>query len=57
MVDKLGVDESMDEQVMEKAASEGCPKCGAKVVREGQLLVCPNCGTEPFERKNVQTKP
>jgi nucleoid DNA-binding protein/predicted RNA-binding Zn-ribbon protein involved in translation (DUF1610 family) len=50
-MDKLGVDETVDEQVMEKAAHEGCPNCGAKVVWEGQVLICPNCGTEPFERK------
>jgi uncharacterized OB-fold protein len=51
MIEKLGVDETVDEQVMEKAAHEGCPNCGAKVVREGQVLICPNCGTEPFERR------
>lgn len=49
-MDKLGVDESVDDTAMEKAANEGCPRCGAKVVREGQVLICPNCGTEPFEK-------
>lgn len=54
-MDKLGVNESTDDHVMEKAATEGCPQCGAKVVREGQVLICPNCGTEPFEKnKHVQ---
>lgn len=46
-VEKYGVDESGSEQ--EKKASQGCPKCGAKVEKHGNVLACPNCGTEPFE--------
>jgi len=48
-MDKFGVDESIDQKKMGKQASEGCPKCGATPKRLGQLLMCPNCGSEPFE--------
>lgn len=48
---KLGVDESVDQTLLEKAASQGCPECGAKVERHGNILVCPRHGTAPFERK------
>jgi hypothetical protein len=51
-MEKLGVDEGVNQQDLEKAASEGCPQCGAKVERHGQILTCPNCGTEPFEKKS-----
>lgn len=50
-MDKLGVDESVNQTVMEKAAAEGCPECGAKCEQHGSLLMCPRHGTEPFERK------
>lgn len=50
-MEKYGVDEEVEQEKLEKAAAEGCPKCGAKVARHGTILVCPNCGTEPFEEK------
>lgn len=50
-VEKLGVDEGIDQEKMEKAASEGCPECGAPVEKHGNVLACPVHGTEPFERK------
>ena len=50
-MDKLGVDESIDQEVLEKAAAEGCPECGSELIKEGRLLICPKHGTEPFERK------
>jgi ribosomal protein S27AE len=49
-MDKYAVDESVSADVMEKAAAEGCPKCGAAVSRHGRVLSCPRCGTEPFEK-------
>jgi ribosomal protein S27AE len=49
-MEKYGVDESHDSEKMEKLATEGCPKCGQELVRHGNLLVCPKCGTEPFEK-------
>lgn len=48
-MDKFGVDESQVEN--EKIASSGCPECGAKVERHGNVLACPTHGTEPFEKK------
>lgn len=51
-MDKYGVDEGADQESLEKRASQGCPKCGSqKVIRHGKTLICPNCGTEPFEDK------
>jgi len=49
-MDKYGVNEEVDQEAMEKAASEGCPKCGGKVQKHGNVMVCPRCGTEPFEK-------
>lgn len=51
VMEKYGVDESTDQEKLEKQASEGCPKCGGKIERHGNVLTCRNCGTEPFEQK------
>ncbi len=48
---KYAVDEGQDNETLEKAASHGCPQCGATIERHGDVAVCPNCGTKPFERK------
>jgi len=47
-MEKYGVNETID-QDLEKRAAQGCPKCGTKPSRHGAVLVCRNCGTEPFE--------
>ena len=54
MMEKLGV---LEEETMTKEASikEGkptCPSCGAEVEEHGNILKCPHCGTEPFEKKD-----
>lgn len=46
-MEKYGVDESGSEQ--EKKAAQGCPNCGSKVEKHGDVLACVKCGTEPFE--------
>ena len=51
-MDKLGVDEQVDQEKLEKQSSEGCPTCGGKVTAHGSVLSCANCGTEPFEKKS-----
>jgi ribosomal protein S27AE len=48
-MEKYGVDEGGEE--LEKKASAGCPQCGGKVEKHGNVLTCPKCGTEPFETK------
>lgn len=49
-MDKFGVDEQQtDAERFEKAAAEGCPQCGQKVEKHGKVIVCPKCGSEPFE--------
>jgi len=50
-MEKYAVDETVDQDVMEKAAADGCPECGAKCERHGNTMKCPVHGTEPFERK------
>ena len=47
-MDKYGVKTNSDDI---KTASDGCPLCGGKVERHGQVSVCENCGTKPFEPK------
>ena len=49
-MEKFAVDENVDQQQMEKVSAEGCPKCGSKVEKHGNVLACPSCGTEPFEK-------
>lgn len=51
IMDKFGVDEGTDNEKLEKAAADGCPQCGAKCTKHGSTMVCPKCGTEPFEKK------
>lgn len=48
-MEKLGVDEGIDQEELEKKATQGCPICGATPVRHGNTLVCPTHGSEPFE--------
>jgi hypothetical protein len=48
-LEKYGVDEQQVEN--EKRASDGCPECGRKAERHGNVLACPVHGTEPFEAK------
>jgi len=50
--EKYAVDEDQgDQEQLEKKAAEGCPECGSKVERHGNVLMCPKCGTAPFETK------
>ena len=49
-MEKYGVDE--ERSAKEKKASRGCPRCGAspdRLIKHGSVIMCPNCGTEPFE--------
>ena len=51
-MDKFGVDEGQpDQTALEKTSAEGCPDCGGKITRHGNTLVCSNCGTKPFEKR------
>lgn len=53
-MEKYGVDESLTPE-LEKQANQGCPLCGRKPERHGQVLMCPEHGSEPFE-KSTQEK-
>lgn len=50
-MEKFGVDESANQEQLEKASAAGCPICGAKPERHGNVLMCPTHGSEPFEQK------
>lgn len=49
-MNKYAVDEGVDPDALEKAASNGCPVCGAACAIHGRVVECPIHGTEPFER-------
>lgn len=48
-MEKYGVDESVNQEQLEKKASEGCPECGRKPAIHGNVLICPEHGSKPFE--------
>lgn len=50
-MEKYAVDETGDTDALVKAANNGCPNCGAAIEKHGNVAVCPNCGTSPFEKK------
>lgn len=51
-MDKYGVDEGVEQESLEKKASDGCPVCGRKdLLRNGNVLLCPEHGSEPFEHE------
>ena len=54
-MEKYGVQEGADSEQLEKAASDGCPDCGGKVVRHGNVMKCESCGTAPFEKEKKKT--
>lgn len=49
-MEKYAVDESRNQVDLEKVAAQGCPECGAKVERHGNVLMCPKHGSKPFEK-------
>jgi len=53
-MEKYGVDESQNtpDSLEKHSAKKGkCPKCGADCDMHGDVVICPNCGSEPFEEK------
>ena len=50
-MEKYGVDEGVDQENLEKKAAAGCPQdgCGKTPTRHGNILMCPDHGSEPFE--------
>lgn len=50
-MEKYGVEQSTDQEQLEKKAAKGCPKCGAKPQLHGNTLHCPEHGSEPFEKE------
>jgi len=50
-MEKYGVDETRNQEKLEKIAAGGCPRCGGKIERHGQVLLCSSCGSQPFEEE------
>jgi predicted RNA-binding Zn-ribbon protein involved in translation (DUF1610 family) len=50
-MEKLGVDEPVEEKVAEAKETGKCPQCNAVLRNQDEtgVLVCPQCGTRPFE--------
>lgn len=54
-MEKYAVVQEEQQKPGEKVASRvtHCPRCKEELVENNQFLLwCPNCGTEPFEKKN-----
>ncbi len=52
-MEKYAVDESINGAQLEKQAAKGCPTCNSELTKHGSVLMCPNCGTEPFEQSST----
>lgn len=54
-LEKYGVLETQPNELVKEARKENtkrvilCPWCDAEVEIHGNVLICPNCGSEPFE--------
>ena len=48
-MEKYAVEEGASQEQLEKVAAKGCPQCGKPPVRHGNVLMCPDHGSEPFE--------
>lgn len=48
-MEKYGVDESVNQEQLEKRAAKGCPECASKLEKHGSVLICPVHGSSPFE--------
>jgi len=51
-MEKYGVE--FDDELVKQAEKLGeyrCPKCGVKLGNSQPPTYCPNCGTEPFEKR------
>jgi rubrerythrin len=56
-MNKYGVDEgtvAVDKVAQESCLPEQCPACGATCTRHGAVLLCPTCGSKPFEENPVK---
>lgn len=55
-MEKFAVDESADQETLEKIAAHGCPICGVGIIKHGSVLMCPTHGSEPFEEHGKNHK-
>jgi RNA polymerase subunit RPABC4/transcription elongation factor Spt4 len=50
-MEKYGVEEEKNKGKT-AADADACPKCGSKVEKHGDVKICPEDGSEPFEKKD-----
>ena len=55
LMEKYAVEENINQEQLEKKASEGCPECGRKPTVHGRVLICPEHGSAPFEPEPTDT--
>ena len=56
-MEKYGVDESASAVKTANAPTQQtCPNCGANVTAHGNVVLCPNCGSAPFEAPKADEK-
>jgi len=54
---KFGVSEDKDlKKTAEDPNSGKCPACGGRLVQHGNVILCENCGSEPFEKDEDTTE-
>ena len=52
-MEKFGVDEPVEEKIAAAKETGKCPQCNT-VLRDQEetgVVICPNCGTKPFEKE------
>jgi len=50
-MEKYGVEEKSEDETKTATERAKCPKCGKLVEKHGNVTLCPDCGSEPFEYK------
>lgn len=54
-MEKYAVDQTQNEEALSKVASSGCPGCGKpanQLQKHGSVIICPKCGSAPFEARD-----
>lgn len=55
-MNKYGVHEDAEHVKQATEMERKCPYCGAKLLSEGPILLCPTHGSQPFEANDTDGK-